>query len=69
MIDETYDSVDVPEAEIRSDDVAVLPFSSGTTGFSKGVQLTHSNIVNNLHQVSADGVNYLEEATGEVLIF
>lgn len=63
MIDETYDNVTIPEAEICTDDVALLPFSSGTTGFSKGVQLTHSNIVNNLHQVGGDGVNYLEETT------
>ncbi|GAA5166934.1 MULTISPECIES: AMP-binding protein [Amycolatopsis] len=33
--------------------VAVLPFSSGTTGTAKGVQLTHRNLVANLAQQRA----------------
>jgi len=32
-------------------DVAVLPFSSGTTGVSKGVMLTHRNLVANMEQI------------------
>lgn len=30
-----------------AEDVVVLPYSSGTTGFPKGVMLTHRNILNN----------------------
>jgi acyl-CoA synthetase (AMP-forming)/AMP-acid ligase II len=32
-------------------DLAVLPFSSGTTGVSKGVMLTHRNLVANMEQI------------------
>ena len=35
-----------PEREL-----AVLPFSSGTTGLSKGVMLTHRNLVANMEQI------------------
>ncbi|CAN5918227.1 4-coumarate--CoA ligase family protein [soil metagenome] len=34
-------------------DVAVLPYSSGTTGLPKGVMLTHRNLVANLAQLDA----------------
>lgn len=34
-------------------DVVVLPYSSGTTGFSKGVMLTHRNLVANLLQATS----------------
>jgi acyl-CoA synthetase (AMP-forming)/AMP-acid ligase II len=34
-------------------DLAVLPFSSGTTGMSKGVMLTHRNLVANMEQIRA----------------
>src|SRR4029450_11622348 len=35
------------------DDVAVLPYSSGTTGLPKGVMLTHRNLIANLVQIDA----------------
>src|SRR5215217_2319941 len=33
--------------------VALLPFSSGTTGLPKGVELTHANLVTSVRQVAA----------------
>lgn len=39
-----------PEVDPR-EDVVVLPYSSGTTGFPKGVMLTHHNLVANLVQL------------------
>jgi len=35
------------------EDVVVLPYSSGTTGFPKGVMLTHHNLVANIEQTAA----------------
>ncbi|KAI3817442.1 hypothetical protein L1987_11233 [Smallanthus sonchifolius] len=36
------------ETAVNQNDLCALPFSSGTTGLSKGVMLTHRNIVANL---------------------
>ena len=34
-------------SQVRSDDVCNMQYTSGTTGFPKGVMLTHNNIINN----------------------
>ena len=39
--------VDFRCAQIRKDDVCNMQYTSGTTGFPKGVMLTHYNVVNN----------------------
>ncbi|MBV7294870.1 AMP-binding protein [Corynebacterium sp. TAE3-ERU12] len=41
-----------PDVEVHPDDVAVIPFSSGTTGLPKGVQLTHRNLTCNVVQAA-----------------
>ncbi|MEV6249348.1 AMP-binding protein [Streptomyces sp. NPDC051742] len=42
----------VPEIDVDPDeDVAALPYSSGTTGVPKGVMLTHASIATNLAQL------------------
>ena len=40
------------QVPVDLDDVVVLPYSSGTTGLSKGVMLTHRNLVANLAQTA-----------------
>ncbi len=39
------------QVPVASDDVVVLPYSSGTTGINKGVLLTHRNLVANAAQI------------------
>lgn len=43
--------VDYKEVPIGTDTVAFQPYSSGTTGLPKGVELTHQNLVANLYQM------------------
>ncbi|HEX6116317.1 MAG TPA: AMP-binding protein [Solirubrobacterales bacterium] len=48
------DPGEAPEIEVDpAEDLAVLPYSSGTTGLPKGVMLTHRNLVANLLQTRA----------------
>jgi acyl-CoA synthetase (AMP-forming)/AMP-acid ligase II len=48
------DPSEAPSPEIDPDgDLAVLPYSSGTTGLPKGVMLSHRNLVANLQQNAA----------------
>ena len=60
-------ATDAPEPVVEIDpvnDVAVLPYSSGTTGLAKGVMLTHRNIGTNV----AQGEAMLDMAEDERLI-
>ncbi|PEJ37139.1 long-chain fatty acid--CoA ligase [Peribacillus butanolivorans] len=42
---------DLPEMDINpKEDLAVLQYTGGTTGKSKGVMLTHFNLISNVHQ-------------------
>src|SRR4051812_9049395 len=57
LIDEPVNAVSAAEpgatpddVEIDPEDIAVLPYSSGTTGLMKGVMLTHRNLVANIEQ-------------------
>ncbi len=54
-----------PEVEIDPGrDLAVLPYSSGTTGMPKGVMLTHRNLIANVNQTNA----FLRVGPEDVLI-
>ena len=52
------------QAAVGVEDVVALPYSSGTTGLSKGVMLTHRNLVANLVQTAA----ILPIAEGETVL-
>ncbi|MBU8906086.1 long-chain fatty acid--CoA ligase [Desertibacillus haloalkaliphilus] len=61
-------SIQLPEIEIEPKaDIAVLQYTGGTTGRSKGVMLTHFNLIANIYQtfVFADG--YFERPGERVL--
>ncbi|KDP36411.1 hypothetical protein JCGZ_08680 [Jatropha curcas] len=47
---------DIPNVKINADDLMVLPYSSGTTGFPKGVMLTHKGSITSVAQL-VDGEN------------
>ena len=43
----TEDQLDIRQETLHHDDVINIQYTSGTTGFPKGVMLTHFNLVNN----------------------
>jgi fatty-acyl-CoA synthase len=47
----TVEEVARIEQTLRPDDVVNMQYTSGTTGFPKGVMLTHRNLVNNSHGI------------------
>jgi long-subunit acyl-CoA synthetase (AMP-forming) len=52
FFDETESFAFTNTVPCSMDDLAIIPFSSGTTSLPKAVGLTHRNIVSNLQQVS-----------------
>ncbi|MGH2775052.1 MAG: AMP-binding protein [Actinomycetota bacterium] len=62
---------DAPEVDFDvHNDLAVLPYSSGTTGFPKGVMLTHHNLVSNLQQfLGAQGIDSSDSFIGLLPFF
>ncbi|CAK1582566.1 unnamed protein product [Parnassius mnemosyne] len=45
------------------DDIALIPYSSGTTGMPKGVELVHRTLVTNFVQQDAEGIRHYQHAT------
>jgi acyl-CoA synthetase (AMP-forming)/AMP-acid ligase II len=62
---------EVPDVSIDvHNDLAVLPYSSGTTGFPKGVMLSHHNLVSNICQfLGAHGIDEGDSVIGVLPFF
>ena len=56
-----------PDVSIDPNDIAVLPYSSGTTGLPKGVMLTHRNLVANILQL--DGTDHYRDGADTLICF
>lgn len=50
--------------ERSNEDTVIMPFTSGTTGYPKGIELTHKNIVSCLYQMSTKEFDIVSETNG-----
>lgn len=60
--------IELPPLEINAkEDIAVIQYTGGTTGRSKGVILTHFNIIANIHQSSQVFQEVIEKGNERIL--
>ncbi|KAK5649623.1 hypothetical protein RI129_000652 [Pyrocoelia pectoralis] len=50
--------------ERNHEDTVIMPFTSGTTGYPKGIELTHKNMVSCLYQMSTKEFDIVSETNG-----
>ena len=62
---ERFTSEDVIYHKVKDSDVALINYTSGSTGMSKGVMLTYGNLWSNI-QFCVDGLTFLEPGDGIV---
>lgn len=65
MIDAAADAAPITSSSRKTSDAAFMPYSSGTTGLSKGVVLSHRNILANITQTDYPDINHINDTTGE----
>jgi len=63
MLDPMVDTSILKKSRSNSD-VAFMPYSSGTTGLSKGVSLSHRNLLANIEQISHPDIKHFLDTTG-----
>ncbi|XP_014290779.1 uncharacterized protein [Halyomorpha halys] len=63
LINKEPDDSVLPTIEEKMEQLAMLPYSSGTTGLPKGVRLRHSNITANIEQIAHPKVNCIMDTT------
>ncbi|ATF13303.1 long-chain fatty acid--CoA ligase [Brevibacillus brevis X23] len=57
-----HESPDLPEKDVQPEELAVLTYTGGTTGRSKGVMITHTNMIANLYQSYETNKSVLSKA-------
>ncbi|XP_011305449.1 4-coumarate--CoA ligase 2 [Fopius arisanus] len=62
---EEFDNIGEQTGTDCKNDTFIIPYSSGTSGFPKGVEITHSNIVANLLQMGHHGYHLDQEDGSE----
>ncbi|CAH1401314.1 unnamed protein product [Nezara viridula] len=63
LINKETDNSLLPTTDEKIGQLAMLPYSSGTTGLPKGVRLQHSSITANIEQIAHPKVNCIMDTT------